>query len=293
MSMATATLGLAAILPLLVLRATTTASADPPTPTRKATVSACCAILELRQYTNYPGKRDSLISLFERELIEGQEATGMRIVAQFRDRNDPNRFVWIRGFSDMTARRKALTDFYSGPIWKAHRDTANATMYDSDNVLLLRPARDGAAFDLAGAQRAPRGAAGSAPGDGDLVIATTYHFTRPVTRDFVEWFDDQLRPLFTASGATVLAELVSDNSENTFPKLPVREGENVFIWFARFDSQQAYDRYLERLAADARWSGELFGALHKQLAGFPDTLMLTPTPRSLLGHRAAAQPPAR
>jgi hypothetical protein len=40
----------------------------------------------------------------------------------------------------MTSRAKALTDFYSGPVWKAHREAANATMIDSDNVLLLRPA---------------------------------------------------------------------------------------------------------------------------------------------------------
>jgi hypothetical protein len=30
----------------------------------------CCAVVELRQYITYPGKRDDLIALFEREFIE-------------------------------------------------------------------------------------------------------------------------------------------------------------------------------------------------------------------------------
>jgi hypothetical protein len=97
--------------------------------------------------------------------------------------------------------------------------------------------------------------------------------------------------VFARHGATILAELVSDHSENTFPRLPVREGENVFVWLARFDDRAAYDRYLQRLGGDARWSGELFAALHKQIAGFPELLLLEPTPRSLLGHGASPPRP--
>ena len=58
-------------------------------------------MVELRQYTLHPSRRDDLIELFDREFVETQEATGMHIVAQFRDLDDPDRFVWIRGFTDM------------------------------------------------------------------------------------------------------------------------------------------------------------------------------------------------
>lgn len=85
----------------------------------------CCPVVELRQYTLKPGKRDVLIDLFEREFIESQEVTGMRIIGTFRDLNNPDRFVWLRGFLDMAARAKALEEFYDGPVWKAHRDEAN------------------------------------------------------------------------------------------------------------------------------------------------------------------------
>src|SRR5512143_3890578 len=37
-----------------------------------------CAVVELRDYTLHPGRRDELIALFEGEFIEAQEAAGMR-----------------------------------------------------------------------------------------------------------------------------------------------------------------------------------------------------------------------
>ena len=54
----------------------------------------CCPVVELRQYTLVPDGREELISLFEREFIETQEATGMIVIGQFRDLNNPDRFVW-------------------------------------------------------------------------------------------------------------------------------------------------------------------------------------------------------
>ena len=48
-------------------------------------------VVELRQYTLRPGQRDVLIDLFDREFVESQEATGMAIVGQFRDLDDPDR----------------------------------------------------------------------------------------------------------------------------------------------------------------------------------------------------------
>ena len=76
----------------------------------------CCPIVELRQYTLHPGQRDVLIDLFEREFGESQEALEMKIIGQFRDLDNPNRFVWLRGFRDMPSRAQALKDFYGGPV---------------------------------------------------------------------------------------------------------------------------------------------------------------------------------
>src|ERR687892_2319959 len=104
-------------------------------------------VIELRQYELHPGRREELIELFDGELIEPQEACGMRVIGQFRDLDRPDRFVWLRGFSDMASRRESLEAFYGGPVWRAHKDAANATMIDSDDVLLLRPVNTTSGFD--------------------------------------------------------------------------------------------------------------------------------------------------
>ena len=117
------------------------------------------AVIELRQYRMKPGRRDALIDLFEREFVESQEAHGMSLVGQFRDLDAPDRFVWMRGFTDMESRKTALEGFYGGPIWQAHREAANATLDDNDDVLLLKPPIAAARFDLP-----PRGPIGADPG---------------------------------------------------------------------------------------------------------------------------------
>src|SRR5262245_49846616 len=65
-------------------------------------------IVELRQYTLRQGRRDVLIDLFERELVESQEAAGMEVIGQFRVVDHPDRFTWLRGFADMATRARAL-----------------------------------------------------------------------------------------------------------------------------------------------------------------------------------------
>jgi len=237
----------------------------------------CCPIVELRQYTLHPGKRDVLIDLFDREFVEPQEALGMRIIGQFRDENE--RFVWLRGFRDMPSRAQQLTDFYGGPIWKAHRETANTTMIDSDNVLLLRPATSGSGFSLADRKRSGVGASETR---NDLIVATIFYFEAPVDATFVEFFEGTLKPVLANSGASVLAYFVTEHSENTFPALPVREGENVFVWFARFPDSAANERHVAELEKSPRWRDDISKELARRLKRAPEILKLSPTSRSLL-----------
>ena len=153
----------------------------------------------------------------------------MKVIGQFRDLDNPNRFVWLRGFRDMPSRAQALKDFYGGPVWKAHRGAANATMIDSDNVLLLHPATPTSRFSFGNKER-PR--AGANESRRELIVATIYYFDAPVDAAFVQFFENTVKPVVADAGASVLAFLVTEHSENTFPALPVREGENVFVWFA-------------------------------------------------------------
>jgi len=239
----------------------------------------CCPIVELRQYTLHPGKRDVLIDLFDREFVESQEALGMKVIGQFRDLNNPNRFVWLRGFRDMPSRAQALKDFYGGPVWKAHREAANATMIDSDNVLLLHPVTPTSGFAFGNKER-PR--MGSSEARSELIVATIYYFDAPVDAAFVQFFEKTMKPAVIGSGATVLAYFVTEHSENTFPALPVREGENVFVWFARFNDPAAYERHIAALTQSSPWHDESSKELARRLKRQPEILKLLPTTRSLL-----------
>jgi quinol monooxygenase YgiN len=220
-------------------------------------------VVELRQYTLRPGQRDVLIDLFDRELVESQEAAGLAVVGQFRDLDEPDRFTWIRGFASMPARARALASFYDGPVWQAHRAAANATMADSDNVLLLRPVTARSGFPAPQAARPPAGS--TRPGPSRILI-TLYYRDEPSGQEFADFFDRQARPALTEAGATPLACLQTEPAENTFPALPVRTGENVVAWLARFPSQDRLDDYL-------RQAGRPAGA---------QQLRLAPTARSLL-----------
>jgi hypothetical protein len=231
--------------------------------------------VELRQYTLHPGKRDTLIELFDREFVTGQEATGMTIIGQFRDLDNPDRFVWLRGFADMPSRERSLTDFYGGPVWKAHSQAANATMIDSSNVLLLHPARSESGF------MAPPTIKAKAASNG-LVVGTIYYFDEPVTEEFVAFFERGLKPVLEDTGASILAYFVTDASPNSFPGLPVREGENVFVWLSRFRDYPAYEAHEVTLARLPQWQSELSSALKRRLKGKPEVLKLSPTEGSKL-----------
>lgn len=236
-------------------------------------------VVELRQYTLRPGQRDVLIELFDRELVESQEAAGMAIVGQFRDLDDPDRFVWIRGFASMPARAAALAGFYGGPAWKAHRARANATMIDSDNVLLLRPVTAQSGFPAPAAARLP---AGNGPAATSRVLVTLYYGARPFGPAFADFFDREVRPVLTETGAAPLACLETEAAENTFPALPVRAGENVFAWLARFPSPAHLSDHLGRLSRSGAWRDRVLPALSPMITGEAQRLRLAPTTRSLL-----------
>jgi len=241
-------------------------------------------VVELRQYTLKPGKRETLIALFDREFVETQEATGMTVIGQFRDLDRPDMFVWLRGFEDMETRKDALSAFYGGPVWAAHRDAANATMIDSDDVLLLKPAWQDAGFDLSGLRRPIASEAESMSAESHLpgFVEISIHHLRPGTEaDLAERFQAEAVPQLAAKGARLLGAFISEHSENTFPRLPVRAAENVFITVIGFDDGDAHAGRQAALATSPAWR-----AIHETMRAVStkpaETLRLTPTARSLL-----------
>src|SRR5258706_12888368 len=240
-------------------------------------------IVELRQYTLRPGGRDELIELFEREFVETQEAVGIQVIGQFYDLDDPDRFVWLRGFNDMSAREQSLNAFYSGPIWRAHRDAANPTMVDSDNVLILHLVHRTSGFSLTNEHRPPLESRAKQEG---FVTATIYYFDASIQPDFINYVENTIQPALMDADISTLAYFITEESPNTYPKLPVREGEHVFIWFAGFPNQDAYELQTAMLAESNLWKNEISRYLKRRLNRKPELLKLSPTPRSRLTGRS-------
>lgn len=200
----------------------------------------------------------------------------MRVLGQFRDLDRPDSFVWFRGFSGMETRRRGLEAFYGGPAWKAHAARANATMIDSDNVLLLRPLLD---LKLDSDARAVPGSTAIPAG---IVVVTIYPLLESAAAAFPAFFMRELSPALVGAGVSVLATYVTEHSDNTFPALPVREGEDVFVWLATFKSESDHARHVLAIEQSQAWRDHLSPTLTKRLRSPAEVLRLTPTARSLL-----------
>ncbi len=89
-------------------------------------------------------------------------------------------------------------------------------------------------------------------------------------------------PASLETGISILGSYDSETSENTFPRVPVRKGEKIFVRFTRAPSDVVYQHRFRRLEMLAGWrkglSAQLKNYEERPFAG-PH---LTPTARALL-----------
>ena len=232
------------------------------------------SVFELRQYTLRGGQRDTLISLFEANFIESQEVVGAHIIGTFRDLDDPDRFVWMRGFRDMAARKDALEAFYlRSPAWTAHKKEANATMVDSDNVLLLSAPSSISEFSAG----APNTSAS------DAVYGVTIYYLGGVNiAEFSQFFNRTVLPHVTELGASPVAVLATNEVPNNFPRLPVREQDRVFLWMGRWPNEASQQAFATQMRSWSGWRDAAPENILPALMRKPEQLRLKPTTRSRL-----------
>jgi hypothetical protein len=184
------------------------------------------ALVELRQYTLRPGRRTDLIEIFAREFVDEHERVGSRVLGYFRDLDNPDRFVWLRGFPEYAARPAAMDQLYGGERWMRWRYVINAMLLDSDNVLQLRPL---------GVLR-PANEAG-------MVVALVMMFEAPIEDSAAVRLVSRLAAGLDPARATPFGTLVSDPRPNNFPPLPLREGEHAVVFLTGFAAPEAADAW--------------------------------------------------
>jgi hypothetical protein len=230
-------------------------------------------VVELRQYTLRKGGRETLIRMFEEHFAEPQNAVGAHVIGTFRDLDDPDRFVWLRGFQDMSIRQRSLEAFYGGPVWQAYKQAANATMIDSDNVLLLRPASTGSGFP------ATQGTAG---GSSHIIGARIHYLDTVEPTQFAAYFASSILPRVVQLGARPIGQFITESAANNFPRLPIREHDHVYVWFARWNAVKDEEEFSRRWSEASGWRDETPAAMLPALMRKPERLRLSPTDRSEL-----------
>ena len=152
-------------------------------------------------------------------------------------------------------------NFYSGKIWREHRDAANATMIDSDDVHLLT------ANLLPPIPQRPAKGAKTLPETRFIALVC-----RPKDPTQVEQFAGGLHKFLIDSGGDVVGGFSTLDAVNTFPALPVWNDDPVHIALMRFANGDALKT----------WFRALPPVLRDQLKSNPECLILHPTARSAL-----------
>jgi hypothetical protein len=235
-------------------------------------------VIELRNYLLRDGATGDFIRYFEEHFLFSQREEGMHVLGQFGVVDQPNRFVWVRGFESMEARCRGLECFYGGAFWQAHRAEANAMMLEHHDVHLLRPL--GSVTALTGGLSLEDRAAeppGALPPDAGLV-AVDFYRARPGALECVTGLVTQRWPC----SRQVLGHFVAELGPNDYPRLPVTQDADLLVVV----STHADCRQYEEVRAGE--SPVTAGAIRGFLAGDVATVLLRPTARSLIRYRSGS-----
>ncbi|MGH9855003.1 MAG: hypothetical protein ACREBD_34670 [Blastocatellia bacterium] len=192
---------------------------------------------------------------------------------QFFERKNPVGFTWMRGFKNTDARAVVNAGFYYGPLWREHGFTMNSLMVDATNVLLLRPLspeRGVTVLPSVDPVTEGKGAQG-------VVVAQIF----AVKADSGDAFAQQAESVFAgyrAAGAHEAGVLITLDTPNNFPQLPVRTDGPYLVWLGIIKDNQTLDTRFTPLTERSLQSLSATGLLRSA----PELVILDPTRRSRL-----------
>jgi len=75
-------------------------------------------LIELREYTVRPGKRDAWVKMMEEEIIPFQIQNGIVVLGSWAVEDDEGVYIWMRRFEDEADRVKKYEAVYESDHWK-------------------------------------------------------------------------------------------------------------------------------------------------------------------------------
>ncbi|MEO6249948.1 MAG: hypothetical protein ABIO59_04630 [Luteimonas sp.] len=229
-------------------------------------------VIELRRYTVADKERAHFARYFDSYFPEAFEQLGALVFGQFLERERPNGFTWLRGYTDMSARPIINSAFYYGPLWKEHRSKVNAILPDSDNVLLLRPLHPETGISVMPAVD-PVSEPGGATG---IVVAQLIPLGKDGRPDMTQRAEAQFER-YKIQGVQRSGVLISLDAPNNFPQLPIRTDGPWLVWLGVAKNEQtlqALEPVMKSVASALETTNHLNGSV--------ETVIMDPTPRSRL-----------
>jgi hypothetical protein len=98
-------------------------------------------LVEVRRYRLHPGRRDEFVDWFESTVVPEMERHGMRILGSFVDVEDPDVFVYLRGYRDDDERSRQIEAFYQSPRWLSEMKPHALELESGFEVALVRSTR--------------------------------------------------------------------------------------------------------------------------------------------------------
>ena len=94
-------------------------------------------IVEMRTYKTKPGQRSQFLEIFHSKSIPAHREIGMKILGPFLSVEDPDTFLWMRGFPDIASREPMKAKFYEGELWKRELENVLLPMLEKYEVVLV------------------------------------------------------------------------------------------------------------------------------------------------------------
>lgn len=200
-------------------------------------------VLELRNYLLKPNMTDEFSDYFNTHFVEPMTELGGYTLGQFKIKRVNDRFVWMRGFTDMGTRVKFLNDFYvDSPVWKEFGPGANDMMVNSDNVYLLRPLNDNGS-----SKEQSEGISSNVLKTGEGIIVADFYICNGTLDKVISLINAAYVPFLKTLDIHNITLWISEMSENDFPQLPAFQDKNLLLTITNYKDENEYETKQEEI----------------------------------------------
>ena len=188
-------------------------------------------VLELRNYLLKPNLTIPFSKYFRKHFVAPMFDLKGFTLGEFAINGIDDRFVWLRGFTDMKSRLQFLNDFYiKSETWKKFGKAANEMMINSDNVHLLKPLYQG---DFKKSNK-------------EITVIDYYICNNSIERT-ISFFENEFIPYLRSIELTDISFWVSEMTENDFPGLPVFQDKNLLLSITNYTNMNEYERLQKKI----------------------------------------------